>query len=145
MGSNQRSELNWATALKASGGSSISIVFFSLIVNLLMLTGPLFMLQIYDRVLTSGSLQTLFALAMLVAVLYALYGFLEYIRSRIMVRFAGILEAKFGERAFDAVNFHAVKGNPEVRTTPLVDMNSIRQFLSGPGPFAFLVAATFMA
>ncbi len=105
-----------------------------------MLTGPLFMLQIYDRVLTSGSLQTLFALAMLVAVLYALYGFLEYIRSRIMVRFAGILEAKFGERAFDAVNFHAVKGNPEVRTTPLVDMNSIRQFLSGPGPFAFLDA-----
>jgi ATP-binding cassette subfamily C protein len=48
-----------------------------------MLTGPLFMLQIYDRVLTSGSIPTLLALAVLVSVLYAVYGVLEFIRSRL--------------------------------------------------------------
>ena len=54
--------------------------------NLLMLTGPLFMLQVYDRVLTSGSMPTLLALALLAAVLFGLYGFLEFIRSRLLVR-----------------------------------------------------------
>ena len=51
-----------------------------------MLAGPLFMLQIYDRVLPSGSIPTLLALALLVAILYAIFGVLEFIRSRLLVR-----------------------------------------------------------
>jgi ABC-type protease/lipase transport system fused ATPase/permease subunit len=123
-----------------AGSAGVAVVLFSLIVNLLMLTGPLFMLQIYDRVLTSGSIPTLVALAGLVVLLYALYGFLEFIRSRIMVRMAGSIDAEVRDRAFEAITFHAVKGETSVRTMPLNDLNTIRQFLSGPGPFAFLDA-----
>jgi ABC-type protease/lipase transport system fused ATPase/permease subunit len=115
-------------------GPALRCVVFSLIVNLLMLTGPLFMLQIYDRVLTSGSIPTLVALAGLVVLLYALYGFLEFVRSRIMVRVAGSIDADVRDRAFDAVTFHAVKGEKSVRTMPLTDLAHVRQFLSGPGP-----------
>lgn len=60
--------------------------FFSLIINLLMLTGPLFMLQVYDRVLTSRSVLTLIALTALVAGLYGFMGLLEFIRSRVLSR-----------------------------------------------------------
>jgi PrtD family type I secretion system ABC transporter len=132
------SRLDVSSLLRLAGGAGIAVVVFSLIVNLLMLTGPLFMLQIYDRVLTSGSIPTLVALAGLVVLLYALYGFLEFVRSRIMVRVAGSIDADVRDRAFDAVTFHAVKGEKSVRTMPLTDLAHVRQFLSGPGPFAFL-------
>jgi ABC-type protease/lipase transport system fused ATPase/permease subunit len=78
--------LQISTLLRLAGGSGLAIILFSLIVNLLMLTGPLFMLQIYDRVLTSGSIPTLLALSGLVVLLYLLYGFLEFVRSRMMGR-----------------------------------------------------------
>jgi len=120
------------------GISGYAVVGFSLIANLLMLSGPLFMLQIYDRVLTSGSIPTLIALSLLVALLYCLYGFLEFVRSRIMIRFAGSLEAEFGGRAFEAISRLAVQGDRQVRTGPVFDLGAVRQFLSGPGPFAFL-------
>ena len=55
---------------------------FSCVINLLMLTGPLFMLQVYDRVLTSRSIPTLLALVFLVAGLYAFLGVLEFLRGR---------------------------------------------------------------
>jgi ATP-binding cassette subfamily C protein len=130
--------LNLPFIVRLAGGAGFTVLVFSLIVNLLMLTGPLFMLQIYDRVLTSGSIPTLVALAGLVVLLYALYGFLEFVRSRIMVRVAGSIDADVRDRAFDAITFHAVKGEKSVRTMPLADLANVRQFLSGPGPFAFL-------
>jgi len=114
------------------------IALFSFFVNLLMLTGPLFMLQIYDRVLTSGSVPTLIALGILVVMLYALYGFLEYIRGRILMRIARMLDEDLRSSVFHAVTFHAVQGNRQVRTQPAQDLSSIRQFLSGPAPFSFL-------
>ena len=131
-------KLSVSQVWRLSGSSGLAVVVFSLITNLLMLTGPLFMLQIYDRVLTSGSIPTLVALAGLVVLLYALYGVLEFVRSRVMVRLAGSIDATLRNRAFEAVTFHAVKGDKQVRTMPLTDLSAVRQFLSGPGPFAFL-------
>jgi ABC-type protease/lipase transport system fused ATPase/permease subunit len=72
----------------------------SVFVNLLMLTGPLFMLQIYDRVLGSRSEETLVALAILVAFLYALMGVLDWVRARVMARVGAKFQARLDERVF---------------------------------------------
>ncbi|HKS62694.1 MAG TPA: type I secretion system permease/ATPase, partial [Xanthobacteraceae bacterium] len=72
-------------AVRANRMALVSAAAASGLINLLMLTGPLFMLQVYDRVLTSNSVPTLVALAGLAAALYALQGFFDFIRSRILV------------------------------------------------------------
>ena len=125
------------SALKGGKAALVSTGVFSFVINLLMLTGPLFMLQVYDRVLNSGSVSTLTALVILAATLYALYGFLEFVRSRIMMRIGRQLDEGLRSRAFDIMSFHALKGNPQVRNLPITDMLTIRQFVSSPGPFAF--------
>ena len=61
----------------------VSVAVFSIFVNLLMLTGPLFMLQIYDRVLSSRSEATLVALLILVTGLFGMMGLLEFVRGRV--------------------------------------------------------------
>jgi len=127
-----------STALKPARTAMLMIAVFSFFVNLLMLTGPLFMLQIYDRVLTSGSIPTLVALGILVVMLYGLYGFLEYIRGRILMRVSRILEEGLQVSVFHAITFHALAGSSQIRTQPAQDLSAVRQFLSGPAPFSFL-------
>ena len=133
---NRTSEIT--RALKSSRGAILSIVIFSMFVNLLMLTGPLFMLQIYDRVLTSGSIPTLVALASLVVILYGLYGFLEYVRGRVLMRVARILEETLRERVFHVVTWNALRHAPGGHRQSSQDLAAIRQFLSSPAPFSFL-------
>jgi ATP-binding cassette subfamily C protein len=103
-----------------------------------MLTGPLFMLQVYDRVLTSNSVPTLLALVLIVVILYGYYGFMEYVRARMMVRMGRRIEERLRERVFNAVTILALRKTPGIGTQPISDLNSIRQFVSGQGPFAFL-------
>ena len=122
---------------RASRATLIAAGVFSCLVNLLMLTGPLFMLQVYDRVLASGSVPTLVALIIIVAVLYAYYGFLEFLRARLMVRLGRRVEETLRGRVFDAVTSHALRRTPGVGSQPLNDLATIRQYLSGQGPFAF--------
>ena len=135
--SDQQNAQNIYAALKSGRMALVSTGAFSFIINLLMLTGPLFMLQVYDRVLNSGSISTLTALVLLAATLYILYGFLEFIRSRVMVQIGRQLDEGLRARAFDMMNFHATKGNPQVRNAPISDLLTVRQFVSSPGPFAF--------
>lgn len=125
-------------ALATCRAAFVSLGIFSMFINLLMLTGPLFMLQIYDRVLTSGSVPTLVALSVLAIVLYASYGFLEFIRSRLLVRVGRIVDEVMRDRVFDAVSYHALRQTTGVRTTPLHDLQTIRSFLQSNGPNAFL-------
>ena len=122
---------------RASKSTLVAAGLFSSLVNILMLTGPLFMLQVYDRVLASGSVPTLVALIIIVAILYAYYGFLEFLRARLMVRLGRRLEEKLRGRVFDAVTSHALRRTPGVGSQPLNDLSTIRQYLSGQGPFAF--------
>jgi len=123
---------------RASRGAFISTGIFSSIVNILMLTGPLFMLQVYDRVLTSGSVPTLVALVVIVLILYAYYGFLEYLRARLLVRIGRRVEERLRARVFDVVTGHALRRTPGIGSQPLNDLTTVRQYLSGQGPFAFL-------
>lgn len=125
-------------ALKPARAAIVMIAVFSFFVNLLMLTGPLYMLQIYDRVLTSGSVPTLVALSAVVILLYSLFGFLEYVRGRILTRVARMLDEDLQTTAFHAITYHAVQGVERVRTQPAQDLSAIRQFLSGPAPFSFM-------
>ena len=76
---------------------------FSFFVNLLMLTGPLYMLNVYDRVLNARSVETLIALTVLVAFLYAMMAVLDYVRGRVMARVGARFQARLDRRVFAAV------------------------------------------
>ena len=90
------------SVLKSSRGAFGSVMFFSSIVNLLMLTGSIFKLQIYDRVIPSSSVPTLEAMVLIVFVVYVFYGVLDYVRTRIMVRIGRRIEEVMRHRVFDA-------------------------------------------
>jgi ABC-type protease/lipase transport system fused ATPase/permease subunit len=75
---------------------------FSISVNLLMLTGPLYMLQVYDRVLASRSVETLVALTVLMGALYGLMAVLEYARGRVMARIGARFQGALDRRVFEA-------------------------------------------
>lgn len=116
----------------------VSVFVFSFIVNILMLTGSIFMMQVYDRVLTSGSVPTLVALSVIVLVLYIYYGFLEGVRARLMMRIGRSFEEKLRDRVFDVVAMLALRKAASTGGQPVQDMATVRQFLSGQGPLAFL-------
>ncbi len=118
-------------------GTFMSMFLFSCVVNILMLTGPLFMLQVYDRVLSSGSVPTLLALTGIVLVLYLYYGLLEYIRARMMVRVGRRFEERLRNRVFDAMSFLNLRQAAGVGGQPVSDFSTVRQYVSGQGLLAF--------
>ncbi len=121
--------------MSASKGAFLSIGLFSFFINLLMLTGPLFMLQIYDRVLASRSLPTLFVLFALVAGLFIFLGFLEFIRSRILTRIGANIFQRIHQRVFDAVmRLSLLTTGSNSSSKPLQDLNVFQQYIAGPGP-----------
>ncbi|MGI9411593.1 MAG: type I secretion system permease/ATPase [Hyphomicrobiaceae bacterium] len=114
----------------------IGTMGFSCLINLLMFTGPLFMLQVYDRVLTSRSVPTLWALVALVVVLYIFMGLLELIRSRIMVRVGQRVAQYLSAPLFERVIRLGLHRGRAVDINPLGDLDTVKRFLSGPGPLA---------
>ena len=113
------------------------IAFFSFIVNILMLTGALFMLEVYDRVLPSGSVPTLVALALLACVLFGSQAFLDVVRSRILVRVANSLNRSQSPRLFDAILHLPLTARTGADAQqPLRDLDQIRSFISGGGVLA---------
>ncbi len=127
-------------AFKACRMAFIFTGLFSFFINLLMLTGPLFMLQVYDRVLTSRSVPTLVALTLLVVGLYAFMALLEFVRSRILVRIGRRIDEQLSGRIFDSIISHALRRTPHIGSQPARDLDSLRQFVAGPGPAAFFDA-----
>ena len=106
-------------------------LFFSIFTNLLMLTGPLFMLQVYDRVLGSRSEETLVALFALVAILYFFYWLLEFARGRVMARVGARFQTAMNARVFRAVLERAARRQgPAVGT--LQDIDAVRGFFGSP-------------
>lgn len=127
--------------LQFSRNAFLIIGLFSMVINILMLTGPLFMLQIYDRVLSSGSIPTLIALSILVAVLFAFMVVLEIVRSRLLIRVGARLDERLSRRVFDAIIKTSVVGRTNVNTGgALRELEIIRQFLSGNGPIVLFDA-----
>ena len=110
---------------------------FSLIINILMLTGAIFMLEIYDRVLPSRSVATLIGLSIVAAILFTALGLLDVIRGRLLVRAGGAIDEALAARVFDVlVRLPVRAGNRGDGLQPLRDLDAIRSFLSGPGPTA---------
>lgn len=114
--------------------------FFSMFINLLMLVPPLYMLQLYDRVLTSRSESTLYMLTMIVIVLFITMGLLEVVRSRILIKFGNKFANLLSNRVFEST-FELANKKPEAASSRLMgDLMQLRQYLSGNGLFAFFDA-----
>lgn len=128
-------------ALKACKGSFISVGFFSFFVNALMLVPSFYMLQVYGRVVTSGSISTLVMLTIIMTVLMITMGALEWVRSRIMVRVSTKLDVLLSRDVYRASFKRALdSGGMDASAQPLNDLTGLRQFLTGNGLFAFFDA-----
>ena len=112
---------------------------FSAVVNVLMLAGPLYMLQIYDRVLTARSIPTLVALSVFLLGAYLFQAALDVIRSRIVVRAARLLDRRLQTTVHGAVLHLAIYSHNKAEAqVPVRDLDQIRAFLTGPGPIAIV-------
>ena len=105
---------------------------FSLFSNLMMLTGPIYMLQVYDRVLGSKSQETLVALSLLVVLLYGVMGVLDWSRGRIMTRVGARFQNALDEQVFAAVLQRSAKGADFHSQTGLRNIEAIRRFMAAP-------------
>ncbi|GAB2604711.1 type I secretion system permease/ATPase [Nitrincola alkalisediminis] len=125
-------------AIKCCRSSFIHVGIFSLCINLLMLVPALYMLQVYDRVIASGSESTLLMLTLIMVVLLTTMGILEWVRSSIMQKVSNRLNHQLSPKMFDVSYRQALySGGTLVSSQPLKDLNGIRQFLSSNGLFAF--------
>ena len=125
-----------AAAFRTFRSAVVGIGLFSAVSNVLMLTGPLFMLEIYDRVLPSRSVPTLVLLLLLVAMLFAAQGVIDWIRARMMVRIGSALDETLSSRVHQTLVRLALRGGKAEGLEPVRDLDSIRSFLSGLGPTA---------
>lgn len=125
-----------SAALKRAG---LGIALISAVINLLTLTAPLFMLQVYDRVIPSQSLPTLIGFAVLAVTLYGFQAVLEIIRSRTLLRVGEEFDTLVSRDVHAAViraQVHSKDG--AARAGMHRDLDNLRNFLGGPGPSAFL-------
>ena len=141
MTDNRNGDREIRAALAESRRLFVACGLFSMAVNVLMLTGPLFMLQIYDRVLSSRSDATLATLAALVAFLFLLMGVLDHARGRVLARVGARLQERLDPRVLRAIMVRSVA--PAERSRPatgLNDLEAIQRFASSPGAFTFFDA-----
>lgn len=116
-----------------------SVALFSAVVNVLMLTGPLYMLQVYDRVLTSRSVPTLVALSVFLVGAYVFQGVLDVIRGRIVVAISGHLNERLEAAVHAALVRGAVRSGPGAESQqPVRHLDQIRAFLNSGGPIALV-------
>ena len=107
-----------------------SIAVFSMAVNALMLTGPLYMLQVYDRVLGSRSQETLVALTLLITFLFLMMAVLDFVRGRVGARYGARLQAALDERIFAAALARARRTGEG--QTALTDLASVQRLTGSP-------------
>ncbi|MEW6125229.1 MAG: type I secretion system permease/ATPase [Pseudomonadota bacterium] len=123
-------------AVAACRAALTGVALASGVVNVLSLTGPLFMLQVYDRILPSRSVESLAGLALIALILFAFQGALEVLRARMLTRIGRVLEARLGRRTFEAVLATSLHGSPqeaEQRAQAFRDLDNVRSFTSSPG------------
>ncbi len=122
-----------ATARRKTRHLVLAAILFSIFVNLLMLTGPLYMLQIYDRVLGSRSEATLIALSLIVAFLFVVMGFLDHARSRLLARIGMRFQATMDERVFSAaLSRSAAQPGDQLAASAQRDLESVQRFWTSP-------------
>ncbi|UXT52249.1 type I secretion system permease/ATPase [Agrobacterium tumefaciens] len=110
----------------------------SALMNILNLSGSLFMLEVYDRILPSKSIPSLVALVVLLIILYAFLMGFDMLRSRILARISDDMDDTLNQRLFRASIGAPLLASARIDGLQIVgDLDQIRQFLSGPGPGAF--------
>jgi ATP-binding cassette subfamily C protein len=128
-----KSELR--AALGSCKNAFVGIAAFSGLINLLMLTSSVFMLEVYDRVLPSRSVPTLVGLSILAAILLLFQALLEITRGRLLVRIGSRLDGRLSPRVYEAVLRMQNKPGSDGQQ-PVRDLDRIRSFMSGSGPNA---------
>jgi PrtD family type I secretion system ABC transporter len=124
-------------ALSSCRSAFVGIAVFSGLINLLTLTGSLFMLEVYDRVLPSRSVPTLVGLALITALLFIFQGIMEITRGRMLVRIGNQIDWRLSDRVYDLVVRMPLRtrGSGD-GLQPVRDLDTIRSVLSGSGPAA---------
>ena len=134
----ERSDLT--RALWAFRREFFVVGLFSMVANLLMLTPTLYMLQVYDRVMLSGSDLTLLAVSLICLFLLGVMGTAEWFRSRLLVRVGVAIDQELSTRVFNA-SFEAYLNQTSAHPSrAFSDLIQVRQFLTGQGVFAFFDA-----
>jgi ATP-binding cassette subfamily C protein len=128
-----RGKAEITAARRLSSGAILAAFVFSIFVNILMLTGPLYMLQVYDRVLASRSEATLVALSALVAFLFLMMGVLDHARGRVMARIGARLQDTLDARVLRA-SFRALTAVPNDQAAQAAqrDLESLQRLWASP-------------
>lgn len=127
--------------IAASRSAIASAGLFSLFLNLLMLVPTLYMLQIYDRVLSTGSVPTLLMLTLITVFLFVVFGGIEWLRTQVMIVASMRFDSMLGSPIHDAIFARTLaSGGRMASTQPLEDLDRVRQFITGPGLFALMDA-----
>jgi len=125
--------------LRESARRMTGIAAFSGVINLLTLSGSLYMLQVYDRVIPSRNLATLSGLSLMVLVAYLIQGYFEALRSRMLCRVATLFDVGLQEAIHNALVALPLRGvKPSAMQQPSRDLEQVRAFMSSMGPTAFL-------
>lgn len=133
-----RGELGDAVADLRRGLVALGV--FSGCINLLLLMPALYMLQVYDRVLTSRNEGTLLALSALLVALLAVEALLDWVRSRLLGAMGGRLDDRLDGQVFDAAFKRSLSGQPGTPTEAFNDLAKLREFIAGKGLLAIFDA-----
>ncbi len=118
-------------------GAFIGVAVLSGLVNLLYLSGSIFMMEVYDRVLPSRSIPTLVGLSVIIVVLYLFQGLFDMVRGRILARVGAAVDEDLSQQIFQGQLNAPLKGKVEGDgQQPLRDLDQLRAFLAGGGPTA---------
>jgi PrtD family type I secretion system ABC transporter len=124
-------------AFRAVRGALIATISFSFFINLLMFTAPLYMLQVYDRVLASRNETTLLMLTVVAGGMLVVFGLLELVRSRVLVRVGLRLDQYLNDTVFNSVFRRSVIQPSNSSGQALRDLDTVREFMTGAGLIAF--------
>src|SRR6202165_4825473 len=128
-----------AFGLRESARRMIGIAVFSGVINVLMLSGSLYMLQVYDRVTPSRNTATLLGLSLMVLFAYLVQGYFDALRTRMLCRVATLFDAGLQQSIHIALATLPLRGvKPMLMQQPLRDLDQVRSFMSSMGPTAFL-------
>lgn len=114
------------------------VVVFSFCINLLMIVPAIYMLQVYDRVITSGSYNTLIVLTLIMTFLMISMGGLEWVRSRVLIQLGERIDGLLATRLFNAGFVNRLRAAPNSGSQGLQDLFALKNFVTGNGLFAFL-------
>jgi ATP-binding cassette subfamily C protein len=151
-GSKYHNQALLIAGIRATAPVFVTAIVFSFFINLLLFTSPLYMLQIYDRVITSRNETTLLLLTLIAAFCIVVYAILEMLRSRVLVRAGMLFDEKISCTVFNAVHRGNLRQPGGNHVQCLRDVDTIREFLTGSGLitlcdapwFPIFVAASFL-